>query len=1017
MKPNNENLEMLAKLARQFEHKLLMEPLVEHIQNSTPTSVDAAPLDVEEISLSDNEQQQLEGVKEALRLLNQARQDQKQFEGQAWKTATENVAEIPTVDDELTRRKLSFDQQDVSFQDIGRYEIIRPIADGGFARVFLARDPALDREVALKVPKPDVLVSDEARVRFQREARAAAMLSHPSIVPVFEAGNDGPIFWIASEYCDGSTLSEWIKGRGNENIDLQESVAIMAELASAIQHAHMRGILHRDLKPDNILLKTGDGDVSERIQVTDFGLACHLDSTDATLTIAGAIMGTPAYMSPEQARGDHDLTAQTDVFSLGVIFYELLTGQRPFVKSTHIATLKAIELEQPLSPRKINNRLPRDLEAVCEKALSKEMSTRYATAHELAEDLNRWREGKPVVARRITRWQRVLRWSRRNPLPAGAISFAACSLMVGFSIAFWQWSNSSRSSAMAESQSNRASGHLGRIAVIVDNLLGEIENSVHAGQLTDQQRTRLNDILKIQEELIVDEADDPASLRNTMRAYTNVTRIHLVLGENVKCQDIAAKGQKWLEDFEGWERGSADIDREMLGLIIDMQLDHVQSCCESNRGEEGIKTVEWLDWMLDQYSFLATEREILYYRLQFANHRGLALRSANQPDASLKEHVRAQGIGETLVEIGDLNRDEIVAIASNLGDLADRLASQFQNTRAETASAEAAVILEIGSESYPDDLKIRELKGTNHNYWALTLRQLKKAENAMTQIDLAIGEFEELVRIVPNNLSYIESLALALRRKSRILRRTGRFDEALAVIDEAIGLEDDGLGHSLQGKGLLVSLWFVQARILRSQGNRDGCLESAKKAIELGDAAFADHPELLDWRVFVNGARFELLYVHLKNGDIEEFVDVANDALLEVETLLLFDPSPRRFHNLIRGQVWALTQNSKQLGQLGRWADAIEAAEAILHVEYERSANGKQRYLEVAALFGDLSKQMANCEEPDEVALDSLQQKCLDHLESALRINGIESSAVFDRPAWNAVRKLPRFQALVDQFE
>lgn len=297
---------------------------------------------------------------------------------------------------------------------IGRFQIRRLLGQGAFGRVYRAYDPNLDRDVALKVPKfagerPDLLE------RFYREARAAARLRHPHIVAVHDAGRIGEALYIASEFVDGVTLQQRLElGRPA----IRAAAQWIRDLAAGLAYAHGMGVTHRDIKPANVMLAQ-----NERAMLTDFGLAKRAE--DESMTVEGMILGTPAYMSPEQARGDQRRVGpKSDQYSLGVMLYELFTGQRPF-SGTMQEVIRQIEGVEPPAPRRLNPDLPADLEAVCLKAMAKAPADRYGDCDELAADLTRWLVDKPVKARRIGAWGRLTRYLKRAPYQAAGIAGAA----------------------------------------------------------------------------------------------------------------------------------------------------------------------------------------------------------------------------------------------------------------------------------------------------------------------------------------------------------------------------------------------------------------------------------------------------------------------------------------------------------------------------------------------------------------------------------------------------------------
>jgi WD40 repeat protein len=323
---------------------------------------------------------------------------------------------------------------------IGPFELVRPLGRGGFGLVFLARDPRLNRLVALKVLRPDVPLTAELWRRFVREGRAAAVLDHPNIVPVHETGEDGPVPYIASAYCPGPTLAEWLQQRLHD-VPPHTAAALVAQLADAVQHAHSRGVLHRDLKPGNVLLHPVSPFISALPgfipKLTDFGLARLADDLSAD-THSGAYLGTPSYMAPEQARGwAKEVGTASDVYGLGANLYELLTGRPPFRGATDADTLRQVVADDPLPPRRERFDVPPDLEAVCLKCPEKDPTRRYASAAALADDLRRFLDGRPTAARPLRPLGRARRWAARRPDLAGLSALALTAVLAAVVGAGW----------------------------------------------------------------------------------------------------------------------------------------------------------------------------------------------------------------------------------------------------------------------------------------------------------------------------------------------------------------------------------------------------------------------------------------------------------------------------------------------------------------------------------------------------------------------------------------------------
>ncbi|HEV3256573.1 MAG TPA: serine/threonine-protein kinase, partial [Gemmataceae bacterium] len=320
-------------------------------------------------------------------------------------------------------------------RQIGRFQIRALLGGGAFGTVYRAYDPQLERLVALKVPRPGTLKNAKRIERFQREAKSAAQLRHPNIMPIYDNGHDGMHYYIASAYIEGRTLDEALEDAA---LTLRHRVEIVRDLAEALHYAHELKIVHRDVKSVNVML-----DRKGRPFLCDFGLAHWqgavrgLDDADTgdaddaggNLTRAGAVMGTPGYMAPEQAAGQGgEARPVSDQYSLGVVFYELLCGQRPFSGPPTIVMYNHRHTPPPV-PRSLNAQVPPDLEAVCLKALDKRPEARYANCQEVANDLRRWLEGEPVRARPLGAIQRVVRWGKRQPALAAALAVAAAAIV------------------------------------------------------------------------------------------------------------------------------------------------------------------------------------------------------------------------------------------------------------------------------------------------------------------------------------------------------------------------------------------------------------------------------------------------------------------------------------------------------------------------------------------------------------------------------------------------------------
>jgi serine/threonine protein kinase len=332
----------------------------------------------------------------------------------------------------------------------GDYELIEELARGGMGVVYKARQVSLNRMVALKMILAGQLAFTADVQRFHIEASAAGNLDHPNIVPVYEVGKHEGQHYFSMKLIEGGSLAE----RACDTAKLPEkerqrwAARMLATVARAVHYAHQRGILHRDLKPANILL-----DSQGQPHFTDFGLAKRVEG-GSNLTRSGAIVGTPSYMAPEQASGKKDVSAVADVYSLGAILYELLTGQLPFRATTPLDTILQLLEREPRRPPELKPAIDRDLETICLKCLEKDAKRRYGSAEALAQDLESWQRGEPITARPAQVPEKILKWVRRKP--AAATLLATLFLVMVASTVFVFWSLGKKGfNALADSHTFR----------------------------------------------------------------------------------------------------------------------------------------------------------------------------------------------------------------------------------------------------------------------------------------------------------------------------------------------------------------------------------------------------------------------------------------------------------------------------------------------------------------------------------------------------------------------------------
>jgi serine/threonine-protein kinase len=697
------------------------------------------------------------------------------------------------------------------------YEILDELGRGGMGVVYRARQKNPNRLVALKTVLAGANAGAEMLARFQTEINAAAQLQHPNIVQIFEVGEQDGRPFFSMELAPGGTLAQKLRGIP---FPVRPSAQLVETLARAIHHAHQHGIVHRDLKPANILLVSGgvvSGELSGETplttqdsplttpKITDFGLAKILTDQRAVSglpgqTQSGAIMGTPSYMSPEQASGrTKAIGPAADIYALGAILYEMLTGRPPFRAESSLETLQQVLSQDPVPPRLWQPKVPHDLETVCLKCLEKEPRQRYADAEALAEDLRRFLAGEPVWARRTPLWERAWKWAHRRPVAAA--SLAISSLAVAFLLAGWMLftvqlqaardradENATRFQQQkeeAEKQWHRAETNYARALQAVDELLTRVGES-RLTSVPEMDRVRqdlLQEALRhCQAFLRESDSPDPHIRRETGLAYQRTARIKSLLGEREQaCEDL---------------RQAVALQKQLVNEFGDQAL-YRQDLAKSHHnlgiyGRNDTQAEEAYRQALDLKEQLVREEE------QIAEHRaslaktlvalGILYRRTNRTDSAEKTYRRAIELQERLTQEQPQeseHQDQLANTYYNLGIL------YRQTARLEEACqvwSRALALREELVKRHSQVLAFQRNLANSYNVLAVGHQESGRMALAAETYLKAVALNERLARDHPAIPDYQWSLAVNHANLGRLYLAFNEPGPALAASEKALGI-------------------------------------------------------------------------------------------------------------------------------------------------------------------------------------------------------------------------------------
>ena len=646
----------------------------------------------------------------------------------------------------------------------GNYDLLDEIGRGGMGVVYRARQLSAERIVALKVIRAESLTGlrPEQRTaaveRFHQEALAAARLDHEHIVAIYEVGEVAGEPFFSMRHVAGSSLAELL---WSGPLEERRAAAYLEAVARAVAAAHEAGILHRDLKPQNILIERR----SDRPMVADFGLAKLLEQP-SELTRAGDVMGTPSYMPPEQASDSSRVTVQSDVYSLGATLYHALTGRPPFQAATAVETLRQVCDVEPVPPSRLNRAIGRDLETICLTCLHKEPARRYRSAAALADDLQRYREGFPILARPSGRLERAARWCRRNPLLAAALGLAAAFLTaaitattVGYATTAAALSGKTR----ALSESERSYEHSREV---VNQFFTRVSEEV----LLDQPGTQplRNDLLKLAlahyQRFLAERGAEAKLLEEIARTHYRVGVIQQAL------EPSAAAGQASLEEALRMQREllRAAPNRESLIESLGDTLNALGQARQRSGGP-GDGLAEFREARQFRQRLFDVHAERIDLRRKLANtimnigviHKQLGDFPSAQEAQDQAQALRRAGVADRKLE--SATPDERLLwrdLALGHNNLASLAAARQRTDAAESELAAAIELLEPLAAAAANDLRVRERLAASYHMLARLRHEQLDYPKAAVRYDQALAAWTDLHRNNPRVVEFQERLAL-----------------------------------------------------------------------------------------------------------------------------------------------------------------------------------------------------------------------------------------------------------------
>lgn len=642
------------------------------------------------------------------------------------------------------------------------HRVLGELGRGGMGVVYKAEQLALGRIVALKVLTAGVHASPAELVRFRGEAESAARLSHPHIVQVYEVGEAAGCPFFSLEFVAGGNLAEKLRA---QPLSPREAAQLIVTIARAVQFAHDQEIIHRDLKPANILLS-----FQGEPKIADFGLAKRLSADSQTKT--GEVMGTPSYMAPEQATGvTKSIGPACDIYSLGAIFFEMLTGRPPFYDPDPVETILQVISDEPIAIRRLSPNVPRDLETICHKCLEKQPKKRYASAGELADDLERFLSNQPILARPTPVWERAFKWTKRRPGTAGMIAVVVTAVIIIFSYGV-------RKNRQLAAQRDRL---LNNFNLAIEQTGRRIQ---HAGRSTDDL---LRDELTFLSAIRQQTGSEEEVRYERAKAARLAGDIYRELGESKSAQEAYSQASEELSWLLQNDKHNLAYPWDQASVLSGQG----QLRADEGKLEDAAKDFESaIEIYTRLHERAGTKTDAGLQRATVEGNLAIVLKRLGKTAEAITHQERILKLRKDLLQVGPSNphyhRDHAIALGSLAASLLRSKPQQAQANLSEALRELDQLPAEVQSEQL-----VREFTVAAHGNLALICATKNEIPEAKAEYQMALSAMKKLVASYPNVIRYEQGLGDTYHNLAFLLAGNGQFREAIVQMEEAAKIYAD----------------------------------------------------------------------------------------------------------------------------------------------------------------------------------------------------------------------------------